>query len=637
MQLPSPQQLFQGKYRIHQVIGKGGFATVYRATDEEVGRDVALKILSPGPDGTYPEAVVARFLREAQLLAELQDPHTITMYDFGRADNGLLYMVSEYVSGIDLQEVLRRRQTLGAREVRHIVKQMLFALREAHDAGIFHRDIKPPNILIYEYMGDPWRAKLLDFGVAKPIHSHPLGPQNLTREGAMVGTPRYMAPEQIYGRELTAAADLYSLGLVAFELLTGRPAIDAKSNKDRVKQQLSGPQVQLTEDYGDPVLQAVVNRLILRPVEARFGSANEALQALRGRTANVAPPDPPTRAWATRTRPAVIVAAGALVACIVGLAVAYAVLSRKPAPRPSNLQAVLKTSEAPTPKSPRQEVTQQAEVARPERPVEIAHGCTRTPPEPGYSWFETMWEYRPRRWLAYVPKNFDPTRRYPVILAFHNYLNEPRDFLNMTRLPQIADAEGFILIAPAQNMLEENTLAIESIVEDAESHLCIDRGAIYALGHGRGAFFALRLACDMPLAAVAVTGASERTGERICRANEPVPTLRFYGTRDPLVPYQGGVSCLGASYVSRAEIERGHVANYGCTKDREAWFEYKNSTCRSWTCDDARYVSCELDGGHGWPGGAGTFTLPTCASDPADFPLQETVWKFFRDEGKVSK
>ena len=279
MKLPGQGESFQRKYKLHEILGKGGFAAVYRATDIDIGRDVAIKILAPSDEDGYSQGLAQRFEREARVIAGLQDPHTITMFEFGRSQDGLLYMVFEYVKGTDLS-VMVKRNPIPEHTTIHIMEQVLQSLREAHAAGILHRDIKPANILIYEYMDDPHRAKLLDFGIAKPTGPGGDG-QNLTSDGAMIGTPRYMAPEQIYGAQLTPASDVYSLGLVSYEMVCGRPAITGTSTKDMMVQQLSGDPVVLPPDAPvTPAMRQVIDRMTMRDQNARFGSAAEVIQAL---------------------------------------------------------------------------------------------------------------------------------------------------------------------------------------------------------------------------------------------------------------------------------------------------------------------------------------------------------------------
>ena len=171
-----------------------------------------------------------RFNQEAKLVSRLQDPHTITMYDYGRTASGMLYMVFEFVDGESVSELVSREGALHYSRVLSIVEQTLGSLEEAHAFGVMHRDIKPGNIMVFEHVGRPDQVKLLDFGIAKVAKATGSQSKDLTADGTLVGTPRYMSPEQIRGEEITPRSDIYSLGLVAYEMLVGSKAIAATSS-----------------------------------------------------------------------------------------------------------------------------------------------------------------------------------------------------------------------------------------------------------------------------------------------------------------------------------------------------------------------------------------------------------------------
>ncbi len=278
MLLPEPGQTFHSRYNVLRVLGRGGFATVFLASESASQRQVALKVLHPGPDG-YPDEMRARFQREARIVANLRDPHSVTLYDFGEEAGGLLFMVFEYVPGRDLQQVVRENGPQEPRIVTHVVRQVLQGLREAHELDLLHRDIKPENIRVFRYLDDPWTVKLLDFGVARPVEGG--GEDRITAVGAIVGTPAFMAPEQIFGAELTPACDIYSLGLVAFELLTGRPAVSGHGHHEVMRAQVAREPKRLPPTLPiDPELRSIFERMIERQPEDRFQSAREVLEAL---------------------------------------------------------------------------------------------------------------------------------------------------------------------------------------------------------------------------------------------------------------------------------------------------------------------------------------------------------------------
>lgn len=278
--LPKPNDIFERKYRILKVLGRGAFGEVFHARVDEIEREVAIKILKPQQalDGQwYDEELEARFLREARLLSELQSPHTIRMYDYGRSESGLLYMIFEFVEGESLTELMARGP-ISADVAIHITKQVLQSLHEAHWHGIQHRDIKPDNIMVFSYLDDPWRTKLLDFGVARD-YANPNS--ELTTRGMRVGTIRYMSPEQNRGEVLTPASDIYSLGLVLFEMLTGRYAIETDDLNLITMFHLQAIPIELPPDLYTPhKLREVAHKMLAKPLATRFQSAADTFEAL---------------------------------------------------------------------------------------------------------------------------------------------------------------------------------------------------------------------------------------------------------------------------------------------------------------------------------------------------------------------
>ena len=215
------------RFRIDFALAAGGFGAIYLATDVPAGTEVALKVLHPRL--ARDPMVVARFRREGATLATLRDPHTVTAYELGEAADGTLYIVMELLHGESLYQRFRARGPLPWRRVVHIARGVCSSLAEAHAAGIVHRDLKPANIHLENRGDDPDFVKVLDFGIAKIIHGneqpeHPWGPEGseLTQAGQMVGTVDYMSPEQMVGGELTGSSDIYTLGVVMYEMITGR-------------------------------------------------------------------------------------------------------------------------------------------------------------------------------------------------------------------------------------------------------------------------------------------------------------------------------------------------------------------------------------------------------------------------------
>jgi serine/threonine protein kinase len=204
-----------GRYQILERIGAGGMGAVYRAIQEPLGREVAIKVLQC--DGDERSEMSRRFLHEARVVSRLRHPNTVTLFDYGEADSGELFIAMELLRGRSLDHPAASRD-LGLRELVDIARDVCSALHEAHEQGIVHRDLKPGNIFLDQIAGRRV-VKVLDFGIAKVAGAQSL----LTLAGVVVGTPAYMSPEQTRGHELDRRSDLYSLGVVLYELLCGAP------------------------------------------------------------------------------------------------------------------------------------------------------------------------------------------------------------------------------------------------------------------------------------------------------------------------------------------------------------------------------------------------------------------------------
>jgi serine/threonine protein kinase len=205
-------QVIGGRYRLEQRIGKGGMAVVYRATQNGVERPVAVKILNG--DVTGNDQVVSRFEMEARLIGRLRHPNTIKLLDVGRTADDRLFIVTELLEGAPMQRLLRKGEISPLRAVR-VIGQVAESLAEAHEAGIVHRDLKPANLFV-DRVGRIDVAKVLDFGIAKLMD----GPR-YTAIGAIFGTPAYMSPEQAQGLPVDEKTDIYSLGVILYECLSG--------------------------------------------------------------------------------------------------------------------------------------------------------------------------------------------------------------------------------------------------------------------------------------------------------------------------------------------------------------------------------------------------------------------------------
>lgn len=210
--VPGVPGVIDRRYQVEQLLGRGGTGTVYRARDVRLDRLVAVKVVRAGMLG---DAVARqRFRREAQLLSGLQHPSIVSIFDYGTLPDGGAYLVMELVRGEDLRTVLQREGRIGLPRALRILSAVCEAVEAAHRDGVLHGDLKPENILL---PGDGVEAKVLDFGLAKVVPD----PALLNAGGVIFGTPAYMAPERLRGLEPDARSDIFSLGAVAFEMLTG--------------------------------------------------------------------------------------------------------------------------------------------------------------------------------------------------------------------------------------------------------------------------------------------------------------------------------------------------------------------------------------------------------------------------------
>ncbi|MGV1007658.1 MAG: protein kinase domain-containing protein [Dermatophilaceae bacterium] len=262
---PTSGTTLGGRYTLLDHVASGGMGDVWTATDAVLGRSVAVKVLRPNPEPTFAE----RFRDEARHAAALSHPNISTVYDYGE-DEGAAYLVMEYVVGRPLSELIAGGP-MPPEQVRVIAGQAALALASAHEAGVVHRDVKPANILVTP----EGQVKLTDFGIA-----HAADSAAHTRTGEVLGTPQYLSPEQALGRTVTGATDLYSLGVVAHEMLTGRRPFDAGSAVATALAQVNDPPPPLPAYVRDPLRSAVESCLAKDPAERPSSAAS--LAALLG-------------------------------------------------------------------------------------------------------------------------------------------------------------------------------------------------------------------------------------------------------------------------------------------------------------------------------------------------------------------
>ena len=267
-ELPQSGDRLIDRYTIIHRVSLGGFGAVYRALQDNLGREIALKVLLPDVVSNNKD-YIEQFRQEALLTSQLRHPNTITIFDYGQTDNGLLFIAMEWLDGKTLTEVLKEEGALSYERCLHISNQILKSLSEAHDRGMVHRDLKPSNLVLCTQYGEPDFVKVLDFGLVKNLSEETLSmrgkaveaPQ-FTAKRRAPGTPHYMAPEQAMGKGTTTSADIYAFGLILYEMLTGKRAVDGNDKMDVLLKQVRQPIPPLPEEFRDTFLGKIVMRCV---------------------------------------------------------------------------------------------------------------------------------------------------------------------------------------------------------------------------------------------------------------------------------------------------------------------------------------------------------------------------------------
>jgi eukaryotic-like serine/threonine-protein kinase len=268
-----------GQYRLIAPLGAGGMGEVYLGEHRMLKRPCAIKLIRPEQAGD--PRVLARFEREVQMTAKLSHWNTIEIFDYGRTDDGTFYYVMEYLPGLSLEHLLDRYGPMPAERVVHLLRQTCQGLREAHGIGLIHRDIKPGNVFTAQRGGLYDVAKLLDFGLVKPLAEMPAA--RLTVDGAISGTPLFMSPEQARGQDnIDARSDIYSLGAVAYALLSGRAPFERSSPLEvmiaHARDEVAPPSQHQPDVPAD--LERVILRCLAKRPEDRFQDVESLEQAL---------------------------------------------------------------------------------------------------------------------------------------------------------------------------------------------------------------------------------------------------------------------------------------------------------------------------------------------------------------------
>jgi eukaryotic-like serine/threonine-protein kinase len=278
------REILNGDFKILEKIGTGGMGSVYKAWQVAMDRPVAVKILHQKL--AHRKDLVSRFRREARAMSHLSHPNTVKVLLYGELEDGLLYIVMEYLEGRNLNQTVRREGPMAVDRALPIIIQACAAIEEAHRAGIVHRDLKPENIFLCNQGVLKDFPKVLDFGLAK-VTEREMRPGSLilTQEGMVFGTPEFMSPEQAQGDDLTAGSDIYSLAVILYEMLTGKLPFDATNPVEFLQLHVAAKPIPLDKRvHGQKFpegLSAVIAKALSKKISDRYGSAAAFAAALK--------------------------------------------------------------------------------------------------------------------------------------------------------------------------------------------------------------------------------------------------------------------------------------------------------------------------------------------------------------------
>lgn len=299
MSVPDPLigQLVNGRYEVLARIGEGGSGVVYKARQEPIGRLVALKVL--GQEVAHNEKAIRRFLNEARIISQLRHPNTVSLIDFGPIEgSGQLFIAMDYLAGGQLRDLIEQGRLSEVAALR-VARQICQSLAEAHANGIYHRDLKPENVLLDDVRGEQLVVRVVDFGIAKlnpALVDGDAGPLDiqLTAPGARLGTPAYIPPEQAFGRAIDGRTDLYAVGVMLYEMLTGHLPFRSDSDEGLYLEHLHTAPRPIREAAPalaiDAEVESLVLRLLAKDPEARPADAETVVRTLDLLLARLAPP-----------------------------------------------------------------------------------------------------------------------------------------------------------------------------------------------------------------------------------------------------------------------------------------------------------------------------------------------------------
>ncbi|MFO0649199.1 MAG: serine/threonine-protein kinase [Polyangiales bacterium] len=271
------------RFKVLGLVAKGGMGKVYKAEQSPLGRIVAVKVLHPNYSGDGDPEFSKRFTLEASVVSRLKHPNTVTVYDYGETADGVYFMAMEYLEGKTLHRLIREEGSLEVGRALHILVQVARSLREAHGQGVIHRDLKPANIFLIRHDDDSDFVKVLDFGLVKNLDEN--DGESLTKTGLFMGSPKYMAPEQIRGDRVTPATDVYALGVILFEMLAGKVPYDRPNSANLLLAHVNEP-VPTIQSVNPLVsvpaaIEEITYRCMAKAPEDRFQSMEELIAAIK--------------------------------------------------------------------------------------------------------------------------------------------------------------------------------------------------------------------------------------------------------------------------------------------------------------------------------------------------------------------
>lgn len=268
--MPKVGEIIDDAFRVEAELDSGNFGSVYKVHDLAGDRKLALKVLRPGPHDE--KELRRRFEREARLIYSLKHKHVVGVYYYGETNSGLPYMAMEYLKGTDLRTLLKQHGPLKPKLIRRITLETLSALNQAHQLGIIHRDLKPANIFLVKD-GGKGHVKVLDFGFAKALAEG--SSDEITNAGTLVGTPAYMAPELVHKKNVGPPADLYAMGLIIAEMITGQRIVQIESVYDTIMFQASYKPLEIPSEVVASEFYKIIKRAVAKSLEARYTSARQ--------------------------------------------------------------------------------------------------------------------------------------------------------------------------------------------------------------------------------------------------------------------------------------------------------------------------------------------------------------------------